>query len=260
MAHPTKSLSKAIIYTKEKLYNFGSKVDTYYWQSTKIESPETLELLNHGFTSPIPHSIEELQSEVNPNLPWAEDHFKERVSGKPLNPGKEYKNWPFYKRDSSNDYHRTESGGKFSHSYMERIWPKKANKKRNQGIRYDYGDFNSIVELLNKDPNTRQAYLPIFFPEDTGCEHGERIPCSLGYHFIIRNNLIHVVYNMRSCDYLRHFRDDVYLACRKTQWLLSKLQSKNPQFSEVSLGTLTMYITSLHVFYQEKEVLKLKNN
>jgi thymidylate synthase len=128
------------------------------------------------------------------------------------------------------------------------------------GIRYDYGDLNDVVDLLARSPATRQAVLPVWFPEDTGAVHGERVPCSLFYHFIVRDQRLHVVYSIRSCDLFRHFRDDVYLTCRLGQWVLEQLRAKEASkyggmWAGVQMGTLTMHITSLHIF--EAELKKL---
>merc|ERR1712167_60985 len=106
--------------------------------------------------------------------------------------GNEY--WPFAQKNNK----QFKKAKKFSHTYPERIWP--PSKK---GIRFRYGNLDNIVELFNKDKLTRQAFLPIWFPEDTGAVHGERVPCTLGYHFIIRDGYMHVNYYIRSCDYLR---------------------------------------------------------
>ena len=203
---------------------------------------------------------EEIEAKVRPHLPWARDHFLERVSGEPLNPGNEYKNWPFYKYKASNDTFRT-IDEKFSHTYMERFWPKLANKNHTEyphrGIRFDYGDFADVIELIAKDPHTRQAFLPIWFPEDTGAVHGERVPCTLGYHFIQREGFLHIVYYIRSCDIIRHFRDDIYLAMRLVHVVLDEIKKKTQL--KWSPGKFTMHITSLHCFAHEKGLLKRSN-
>jgi thymidylate synthase len=101
--------------------------------------------------------------------------------------------------------------------------------------------------------------LPIWFPEDTGSSHGGRVPCTLGYHFIRRDNVLHVVYFIRSCDYLRHFRDDIYLAVRKVMWIIKELQEiggHSDSWMKVKPGTFTMHITSLHIFENEYELVK----
>jgi thymidylate synthase len=83
--------------------------------------------------------------------------------------------------------------------------------------------------------------------------HGERVPCSLGYHFIIRDNDLHVAYFIRSCDFYRHFRDDIYLTCRLAQWVLGqcKLHAEDEDmkfWAQVGVGTIHMHMTSLHCF------------
>ena len=128
------------------------------------------------------------------------------------------------------------------------------------GIRYNYGDFGDVIDLLQREPYTRQAFLPMWFPEDTGSVHGERVPCTIGYHFMRRGDYLHIVYYIRSCDYLRHFRDDIYMACRKLMWVLDELKTRDPKrWSNVVPGYYAMHITSLHCFNKEKEVLKQKN-
>ena len=167
----------------------------------------------------------------------------------------EYSNWPFYIKNKSNDKFRTEKGEKFSHTYMERFWPKYAGEGLNLGIRYKLGDLNDLIDTLEKDPTTRQGYLPIWFPEDTGAiqTHGQRVPCTLGYFFIIRGGYIHMSYYIRSCDYLRHFRDDIYLALGLLKYIIGKLTH------DIKPGSFKMVIENLHCFYSEKEVLKQKN-
>lgn len=240
---------------KNKLDMLGQEVAQENWQSVK--SPDnTFEVLDTTFKVPICLE-EDLAKKTRCNLPWADDHFQERVSGIPLNPGESYARWPHFK-------HRGEEfkeQGQFSHTYMERLWPKQANlpenHMRHQGIRYAYGDLNSVVELLVKDPTTRQAYIPIWFPEDTGVEHGERVPCTVGYWLIKRNGFLHITYYIRSCDIIRHFRDDVYLACKLAYWILRQCRLRDKKWESTAVGYLTMHIGSLHCFMSEKGLLKL---
>lgn len=182
---------------------------------------DTHELVNQGFTIDVPSGVKQLQEDIKPNLPWAEDHFQERMSGEPLNPPPSSSYWPFAMQD--NEVHKT--GDKFSHTYPERMWCAKSERGLDiarQGIRYSWGDLSDLVRLLIKEPLTRQAYLPIWFPEDINAANiGERVPCSLGYHFLLRPPTFTVTYLIRSCDFVRHFRDDVYMAARLLQWVLN---------------------------------------
>jgi hypothetical protein len=242
-------------YDFERIYKTFAKelsqaplVDVGEWQSLHGDIPQakTREVTDAIFTWLLPNLITGLQNQVKPNLPWAEDHFLERVSGVPYNPPPSHEWWPFAQK--SNDQHRKQE--KFSHTYPERFWPKQAGNFAFHyplGIRYSYGDLNDVVRLLRESPHTRQAYLPVWFPEDTGAVHGERVPCSLGYHFLLRDNHLSCRYFIRSCDFLRHFRDDVYMAGRLTQWIANELDE--------SVGNLTMVIGSLHVFDGEHNLL-----
>lgn len=199
----------------------------------------------------IPGTVGELQHVTQPNLPWAEDHFQERVSGIPHNPPPSHVDWPWARHNSDHQ----DNNKQFSHTYPERFWPRHApmfdavdtNGKADRfGIRFRYGDLGDVVNLLNRNPLTRQAYLPVWFPEDTGAVEGQRVPCTLGYHFMIRNNQLSCMYPMRSCDVVRHLRDDIYLAARLMQWIVARLSLMG--HDHVTPGTLTMNIASLHAF------------
>lgn len=242
----------------------ATPVDTGHWQSlTNVPHTATRELQRVCIEVTIPETMGEAQWCIEPNLPWAEDHFKERVSGVPSNPGEEYKNWPWY-RGGVEDH---KGDGTFSHTYQERMWPKFANVGNTRpngrqvfvphnGVRYEFGDLQDLVNLLYSQPHTRQAYLPIWFPEDTGAHHGGRVPCSLGYHFMLRDGRLNVSYFMRSVDFLRYYRDDVYMAMRLCQWIIANLddlqgemvKGGDTDWSQVGPGTLMMHASSLHVF------------
>lgn len=226
-------------------------VEVGEWQAIRSDIPQTRtrEVTDVVFEWPIPNTIPTLQKQVNPNLPWAEDHFQERVSGIPYNPPPSHEWWPFAQR--GNEQHRKKEI--FSHTYPERFWPRQALRDRNAsqtGIRYRYGDLDDVLTLLQTSPFTRQAYLPVWFPEDTGAHHGERVPCTLGYHFLRRGGYLSCRYFIRSCDFLRHFQDDVYMASRLTQWIANELDGVQP-------GNLNMYIGSLHIFDGEQDVLNV---
>ena len=235
-------------------FDTSQKVKTETWQglsTAKRPELETIEQLFVSFSVPIPNTaLERLQKDIHPDLPWADDHFAERVSGIPHNPPPSEAWWPH----AASNHPFKDSSGLFSHTYPERMWPKGAGLTHsridegyiNSGIRFNYGDLNDLVELLRTQPLTRQAYLPIFFPEDTGAHHGQRIPCTLGYHFIRRNDKLHVVYYIRSCDFYRHFRNDIYFTCRLLLWVLEQTQ-----WQGITPGNFIMHITSLHLFVND---------
>ena len=220
----------------------------------KTDTPEmvTRELYHVSQYFDVPVHMGAWQSMIDPNLPWSEDHFQERISGEPLNPPPSEQYWPFAQQ--GNAAHK--EGEKFSHTYPERFYPKHAEqvcevKGRctieehvfgRRGIRFTYGDLSDLIEILIKDPLSRQAYLPVWFPEDlTAAREGKRVPCTLGYHFMVdRENKLRTLYPMRSCDLVRFYRDDVYMAGRLAQHVADCIG--------VEPGEMTLMIANLHAF------------
>jgi len=231
--------------------NLSYEIQTEKWQGydlKKLPGSRMREVYSTYLQFPTVRTrLEIYRKEIGPNLPWADDHFEERVGGIPLNPGETWKSWPW----SNKADHSRRFEGKFSHTYMERYWPRTLEGERLKGLRFEYGDLNDLVSLLEREPNTRQAYLPIFFPEDTGAIHGDRIPCSLGYLFTHRSGYLHIHYAIRSCDLYRHFRDDVYMTIRLLFWVLEKLKERNPYWKKVKPGIFSMWIGSLHLFIND---------
>lgn len=219
----------------------------------KITDPamHTRELLHVNLRIEVDREWTAWQRTISPNLPWAEDHFQERVGGEPLNPPPAEAWWP-YAQQGNAAHKKAEI---FSHTYPERFWPKSAGHMgqrldyERMGIRFPYGDLRDVVEVLRKNPRSRQAYLPIWFPEDGAAAlQGERVPCTLGYHFIQRaDGKFDCVYTMRSCDAVRFLRDDIYMAGRLLQWVCEEIKGEP--------GELVMHIDNLHCFVGDEAYL-----
>jgi len=267
------NFSVALNALQDSLLHHSFEVHTEKWQGLDIKQrPEATmrEILFQSFEVVLHGTdLKLLAADVKPNLPWADRHFEEeRVSGQPINPGETWKAWPW---GHSADKFRTE-GEQYNHTYAERYWPKWAGTTTggilgqefidrveravegtpHHGIRYAYGDLDDVVNLLHLEPLTRQAYLPVFFPEDTGAVHGGRIPCSIGYHFLMRGDALHIVYQLRSCDFYRHIRDDIYLTVRLLLWVLDRLRIMDPDtWLKVQPDMYIMHIGSLHVFIND---------
>lgn len=271
MTYVHKDYARAIQSLMSQFAVNARPVHTQHWQGVDISSkPEmmTYEWLHPSFAVEMTgydFDLEAMQRDIQANWPWCRDHFFERVCGWPINPGVQWKKWPY-----GHSAEKFLENGKFNHNYMERYWPKYAGHDKptytaedyqkimleghpdkplpHWGIKYEYGDLNDLVDLLAHDPLTRQAYLPIWFPEDTG-GGSKRAPCTLGYHFIMRNGFLDITYYIRSCDFLRHFRDDVFLTHALAGWVWHQLREcGDPVWKDVQLGRFTMHITSLHVF------------
>lgn len=247
------------------------------WQGIDVSNkPEMAmkEIFNHSVVVPLAgeEDLDHWRQDITPNLPWADEHFEERVGGQPLNPGNSWRNWPW---GNSADKFRTNKPPQgigpypselmqFDHTYMERFWPKLANRRNGgvvhtadsdwnvvprKGIRFEYGDLNDLIAHLADDPLSRQAYLPIWFPEDGTCK-GRR-PCTLGYHFLMRHDHLHFTYYIRSCDVIRHWADDCYLAVRLLLHVLQQLRQRDERWQAVKPGIYSMHIASLHCFIND---------
>ena len=69
------------------------------------------------------------------------------------------------------------------------------------------------------------------------------MPCSLGYHFLYRDNALSVYYYLRSCDIVRHFRDDLYLTAQLLRYVADEVK--------LPVGNMTTHISSLHCFVND---------
>lgn len=163
-------------------------------------------------------------------IKYCKQEIKDRCSGKPLNPGNSYK----IRSDMWNKF--LLNGKKFSYQYAERLW-------RND-------QFRNVIDTLKKDSGTRQAVLSVWnpdldmIPSKTG--GGNRIPCSLNYQFLIRNDHLHCIYSMRSNDFLGHHVIDLYCASGLMEYVVKELKDVYP---ELKIGSLTYLCGSLHAFH-----------
>lgn len=233
----------------------GQAISRGKWQSTDEmgSQADTFELSNFIIEGPHHPGEKRLIEWTGADMPWANEHFYERVGGKPLNPPPSEARWPWH--SAAKDKFKDDDA-KYDHTYPERMWPTKAGTLEkgmlplqvNYGIRFEYGDLNDVVRQLREEPFTRQAYLPIWFPEDTG-KTDVRVPCTLGYHFIRNGPYLDVNYFIRSCDMTRHLSNDIYFTYMLLEWVAQRLCEP---ISETEWGTpypgkMTMFISNLHI-------------
>src|SRR6478736_1975225 len=133
------TFAKAIEQCKYQLQYRSRLVHSARWQGADIANrPEmaTHEVTHISFavnmgemkvpSTCIDGTLGTLRDDIQPNLPWADDHFEERVCGAPINPGVEWKNWPYGKSAAA----FLDERGMFNHNYMERYWPKFAGSRQ----------------------------------------------------------------------------------------------------------------------------------
>lgn len=161
-------------------------------------------------------------ADLSPTQPWADQEFIERISGTKANPGTAYK----ARSEVWDEF--LEQDGRFAYSYPERI---------SSGL-------SDVVEELKLHPNSRQLFVAIWDRVADPMRRGRRrVPCSLGYYFLFRQSRLDITYSMRSCDFITHWQNDVYLA-RKIQEYVAKRAGMEP-------GHFTQIVYSLHVYAKD---------
>jgi thymidylate synthase len=119
--------------------------------------------------------------------------------------------------------------GKFAYTYVERI---------QEQLSY-------VIEELHDNPNSRQVVMTIYDRHQDLMNWGglDRVPCSLTYHFLIRNKRLNLIYSQRSCDFFKFFQADVFFAI--------SLQNNIADTLNIKCGNFTHFINSLHVFKKD---------
>lgn len=172
---------------------------------------------------------------------WADAELKERTGGRRFNPGCAWE----LRKDL---WEQFLVDGKFDYTYPERIWGKFPIDGSQQPFNCDFY-LEAIICLLKRDNDTRKAVLPIFHNLDLRYLDGsKRIPCSMYYDFLIRNNandekVLHICYHQRSSDFVTHFGNDVYLAWRLMEYVAEEVGVKP--------GYLYHTIDSLHSYKKD---------
>lgn len=163
---------------------------------------------------------------------YCQQEYFDRIDRSGLNPGNSYK----IRMDLWQKLMSKKDGAKFDYTYSERI---------NYSSQLD-----NAIAALKDDENTRRAMIMIFRPEDTNESSGfqTRIPCSISYQFLIRNNKLMVIYYIRSNDYFKHFPIDIWLTQAMQMYICDQLQDVYPG---LKVGSLNYYAGSLHAYNED---------
>ena len=108
-----------------------------------------------------------------------------------------------------------------------------------------------IVEILKKDKDSRRAVVPIYSEKDAGLDSND-IPCTISFQFLIRNNKLDMIVNMRSNDIFLGFPYDIFNFSMWQEYVACKL--------DIELGTYTHIANSIHFYEKDIEkILKVTN-
>lgn len=123
-------------------------------------------------------------------------------------------------------------------------------KDENDEVESNYGCYilgnpwyQTAGELI-MNPESRRAVIPIF-----NVDHYEKnpkdYPCTGFIQFLIRNDKLHLIWNMRSCDVIFGLCNDMFCASMFQQLMLNQIQE---HLKFLTLGTLTFNLGSLHIY------------
>ena len=70
------------------------------------------------------------------------------------------------------------------------------------------------------------------------------MPCSLAFQFLNRRGKLNLVYFQRSCDFLKFFASDVWIALRMQRFVASCLEMEPGEFVHM-LGSIHAFKTDL---------------
>lgn len=214
------------------LYEMGTRYQSATVQDQDVANNpdfQTMELCGYGYTLTKFDAYDLAQMlgySGRINKKWLEAEIDERLNGlktQPLNPGIAYlANEEFWGQFIRN--------GVFSYSYAER-WQEQ--------LPY-------IIRELKEKPNTRQAVLTMYDKHQDMMHWGgrDRVPCSLTYQFMLREDKLVLIYNQRSCDFVKFFPSDVWLTVQLLIHVANAIGKEPGQFVHV-LGSLHAFAGDL---------------
>ena len=219
----------------------GITVPVKHYQNKELtgDSQKTKELIGVNFTISKPYlgRREMLDFIFKEDAPRIEEYcrveFEDRINREGLNPGNSY----LVRLDLWQQFMSRSDNGKFDYTYSERI----------HGY---YPQLDNAIAALKDDINSRRAMVMIFQPMDTMQSAGfaTRIPCSISYQFLIRNNRLIIIYYTRSNDYFNHFAIDIWLAAELQSYMVTQLSSFYP---DLKPGQLEYFAGSLHAYHDD---------
>lgn len=210
------------------LFEMGTQYQSSTVQDqTVIDDPNfrTMELCGYGYTltNLDPANLwSMIQYSDKVNETWLNNEIEERLhglAGQPLNPGVAWiYNAEFWQKFIRNNV--------FSYSYAERF----------------QAQLPYIIRELQNKPHTRQAIMTMYDRHQDMLHWGgrDRVPCSISYQFLLREDKLVLIYNQRSCDFVKFFPSDVWLTVNLLLHV-AKAIGKEP-------GQFIHFLGSLHAF------------
>ncbi len=100
--------------------------------------------------------------------------------------------------------------------------------------------YDTIVDLLTRDPDSKRAVIQIFDADELRVADNIDVSCTLGLQFFLREGRLHAIAYMRANDACRGMVSDVFSFTMIQEFLASQLGAE--------LGTYTHVAGSLHIY------------
>tara|TARA_R100000278_G_scaffold2776_1_gene5365 strand:- start:62 stop:715 length:654 start_codon:yes stop_codon:yes gene_type:complete len=204
-----KNADKAFSYYKKQILDYG------------VDFDNTKALFNVGFTI------------VNPMDNWI------KCSQRKWKYNYAESEWQWYLTGLPNVKMLGEIYGK-----VPEIWERMANEEGYVNSNYGYQwqrhyQLDMVVDMLKKNPNTRQATISIFDGKERE-KYDKDTPCTYAIQFTILNNKLNMCVTMRSNDLWYGFCND--------QYCFSKLQLMVADKLGIRLGEYYHFAHNLHLY------------
>jgi thymidylate synthase len=212
------------------LVEMGTKYQSATVQDQDVKDDpdfQTIELVGYAYMLAqfdINGMTELVKKDGKINMEWLIAELSERTYGLnnndiTMNPGRAW----LYNEEFWGKFIRD---GVFSYSYCERF---------QEQLPY-------IIRELQLRPNTRQAVMTMYDRHQDMLNWGgrDRVPCSLTYQFLLREDKLCLIYNQRSCDFVKFFPADVFLTVGLLQYVANQIGKEPGQFIH--------FLGSLHAF------------
>ncbi len=170
---------------------------------------------------------------------WLKECNEREIGG--MNPGTSWHEWPtlwekfLVKPDPQS---ATQFAEHFDYTYSERLYsPEDPTAPLSH-------QFIICARELMLRPNSRRAVVSIWDRRIDGnrVDGKPRVPCTMYYHFVRRDNKLHMMYHMRSCDLALHFPFDVAFAMAARDYVMTHIsKDMEPGWFQHNFGSLHAY-------------------
>lgn len=140
--------------------------------------------------------------------------------------------------------------GTINSNYGHRFFGHHAPSDVDRGYDTPVSQWNSVIDILRKDKDSRQAIMNVHLPQDRW-QGNKDVACTLSLQFFIREDRLHLIVNMRSNDQILGFTNDVFQFTMLQECMMHDLRARYPQ---LELGFYYHNAGSMHIYSRHFEM------